>query len=85
VAINGELCVLALPYSNITFRVTFIKLYLVLNIQIDNIKVKPINKDPIKLTSKEFANGLVNKQLAPLLVKRGKGQPRKNLNIIVFL
>jgi hypothetical protein len=85
VAIDGELCVFALPYSNITFRATFVKLYLIPNIQIDSIKVKPINKDLIELTSKEPVNRPVNKQLAPLLVKRGKRRLRKNLAIIVFL
>jgi hypothetical protein len=85
VAIDGELCVLALPHGNTTFRATSIKLYLVPNIQIDSIKVKPVNKDPIKLTSKEPANGPVNKQLAPLPVKRSKGRLRKNLAITIFL
>ena len=39
-AINGELCVLALPYSNITFYITSVKLYLTLITQIEGIKAK---------------------------------------------
>jgi len=35
-------------------------------------------------TSKELASKL-SKEFAPLLVKRGKGQLRKNLHIIIFL
>jgi hypothetical protein len=64
---DSELCILALPYSNTTFRVTFIKLYLTPTAQIEGTKVKP------------------NKELAPLLVKRKRGRPRKNPNIIVLL
>ena len=37
-----------------------------------------------KLTSDELA-GKLSKELAPLLVKRGRGRPRKNPNIIVLL
>jgi hypothetical protein len=71
VAIKGKSCILALPHSNTTFRATSIKLYLTPTTQIEGIKVK-------------LANG-TSKEPAPLLVKRGKGQPRKNPNIIVFL
>jgi hypothetical protein len=79
VAIKGKSCILALPYSNITFRVTFIKLYFTLIAQIKGIKVKLASK-----TSKELASK-PSKELAPLLVKRSKGQPRKNLYITIFL
>jgi hypothetical protein len=37
-----------------------------------------------ELTSNKLASK-PSKELAPLLVKRGRGQPRKNPNIIVFL
>ena len=40
VAIDRELCILILPYSNITFRVTSVKLYLTPTTQIEGIKVK---------------------------------------------
>jgi hypothetical protein len=80
VAIDGELCTLALPYSNTTFRATSVKLYLVLDVQIDSIAVELASKE---LTSDELASKL-GKELAPLLVKRGRGRPRKNPNITVF-
>ena len=92
-AIKGKSCILALLYSNTTFRATSIKLYFTLTTQINSIKVElargePSNKSPLKpgeeLTSNKLAREL-NKELAPLLVKHSKGQPCKNLNIIVFL
>ena len=72
IAINGESCILALPHSNTTFRSTFVKLYLTLTTQIKGIKVEP--------TGEEFSAKLI-----PLPVKRGKGRPRKNPKIIIFL
>jgi hypothetical protein len=65
------LTILALLYSNTTFCATFIKLYLTSTAQIEGIKVK--------------LAGEPGKEPTPLLVKREKGQPRKNPNIIVFL
>ena len=78
-AIDKELYTLALPYSNTTFRATSVKLYLVL--EIDNIAIELAGKE---LTSDELA-GKPSKELVPLLVKRSKGRPRKNLNLIIFL
>jgi hypothetical protein len=69
VSVNRESCVLGLPYSNTTFCAAFVKLYLTLTIN-ESIKVK--------LIGKELTDELV-------LVKRSRGRPRKNLNIIVFL
>jgi hypothetical protein len=68
---DGELCILALPYSNTTFRVTFVKLYLTSTAQIEGIKVELANEP--------------SKEPVPLLVKRERGRLRKNPNIIVFL
>ena len=79
VAIKGESCILALPYSNITFRATSIKLYFTLNARIEGIKVKLISG-----TSKEPASK-PNKEPAPLLVKRNRGRLRKNPSITIFL
>jgi hypothetical protein len=79
VAIKGKSYILAFLYSNITFRATFIKLYLTLNAQIESIKVKLTSK-----TSKELASK-PSKELAPLLVKYSKRRPRKNLSITMFL
>ena len=80
-AIKGKSCILALPYSNITFRATSVKLYLVLDVQINSIIIKLASKE---LTSNKLASK-PSKELAPLLVKRSRGRPRKNPNITVFL
>jgi hypothetical protein len=79
VAIKGKSCILALPHSNITFRVTSIKLYFTPIAQIEGIKVKLASR-----TSKELASE-PSKEFAALLVKRNKGRPRKNLHITIFL
>jgi hypothetical protein len=85
VAIDRKLYTLTLPYSNITFRATFIKLYLTLLTKTEGIKViltiKLVSKE---LISKEFTS-ILNTKLIPLLVKRNKGQLHKNLYIIIFL
>ena len=73
-AMDRESCTLALPYSNTTFYITFVKLYFTPIAQIEGIKVElasRISKKP-------------SKELAPLLVKRNKRQLRKNPNIIIF-
>jgi hypothetical protein len=87
VAIKGESCILALPYSNITFRVTFIKLYFTLIAQIEGIKVELASRTSEELASKlsKKPASKPGKELAPLLVKRGKGRLCKNLYIIIFL
>jgi hypothetical protein len=79
VAIKGESCILALPHSNTTFRVTSIKLYFTPTAQIEGIKVELASR-----TSKELASKL-GKEFAPLLVKRNRGRLRKNLYITIFL
>ena len=81
-AIKGESCILALPYSNITFYATSIKPYFTPTTKIEDIQVKFTSKKHI---AKEFASALVNKELTPLLVKHSKGRPRKNPNITIFL
>jgi hypothetical protein len=79
VAIKGESCNLALPYSNMTFYATSVKLYFTPIAQIEGIKVKLASGTSKEPTSKP------NKESAPLLVKRGRGRPRKNLHITIFL
>ena len=81
-AIKGKSCILALPHSNTTFRATSVKLYFTPTTKIEDIRVKFISE---KHATKEFASALVGEELTPLLVKRGKGRPRKNPNIIIFL
>jgi hypothetical protein len=76
---DGELCILALPYSNTTFRATFVKLYFTPTAQIEGIKVELASRtgeEPASEPGEEFA---------PLPVKRGRGRPRKNLHITIFL
>jgi hypothetical protein len=82
VAIKGKSCILALPYSNITFCATFVKLYLTPTTKIEDIRVKFTSKKHI---TKEFAGALVNKELMPLLVKSSRGKLHKNTNIIIYL
>ena len=82
VSIDGELCILALPYSNITFRVTSVKLYLTPTTKIEDIQVEFTGE---KHAAEEFISTLVGEELTPLLVKRGRGRLRKNPNIIIFL
>jgi len=71
VAIKGKSCILALPHSNTTFRATSVKLYLTPTAQIEGIKVKLASR--------------TGEELAPLPVKHGKGQLRKNPHITIFL
>jgi hypothetical protein len=82
VAIKGESCILALPYSNIIFRATSIKLYLTPTTKIEDIQVKSTSE---KHAAKEFISTLIGKELTPLLVKRSRGRLRKNPNITIFL
>jgi hypothetical protein len=44
VAIKGKSCILALPYSNTTFRATSVKLYLTPTTKIEDIQVKSTSK-----------------------------------------
>jgi hypothetical protein len=55
-----------------------VKLYLTPTTKIEDIQVK--------FTSKKHAiDKVASEELITLPVKRGKGQPRKNLNITIFL
>jgi hypothetical protein len=78
VSIDGELCILALPYSNTTFRATSVKPYLTPTTKIEDIQVE--------FTSEKHAiDEVAGEELATLPVKRGRGRPRKNPNITIFL
>jgi hypothetical protein len=80
VAIEGESCVLALPRGNTTFYLTSIKLF-----YIGDIKVS--SKGP-KDNPKYYSKGnisIIPHIILPIPLKRGRGKPRKNPNIIVFL
>ena len=79
-AIKGKSCILVLFYNNITFYITFIKLYFTL------ILVTQIEAMQVKFTSKGHAiDKVAGEELVTLLVKRGRGRPRKNPNITIFL
>ena len=71
IAVNSESCILALPHGNMTFHATSVKLYLIPNDKINNVKAEPTNEP--------------NKEPAPLPVKRPRGRPRKYANVIVLL
>jgi hypothetical protein len=77
---NNESCVLALPHGNTTFHSTSVKPFNVLNNQIE-VKYlelerngQEVEKDAIVIDTPPIA-----------LIKRGRGQPCKNANVIVFL
>ena len=63
---------LALSYSNITFRFTFIKPYLILTNYIKGIKIKPISKELIEPLTKAIKNLIFNLILLPIKRTRGR-------------
>jgi hypothetical protein len=82
VVIEGESCVLALPHSNTTFRLTSVKPF-----YIGDIKVS--SKGP-KDNSEYYSNsegniGIIPPTIPPIPLKYNRGRPYKNPNIIVFL
>jgi hypothetical protein len=80
VVIEGELYILALLYSNITFRLTSIKLF-----YIGDIKVSSKGpKDNPKYYSKGNI-GMIPPTILPIPLKYSRSRPYKNPNIIVFL
>ena len=82
--IEGELCILALPRGNTTFRLTSVKPF-----HIGDIKASSKGpKDDPKYYSEgngEGDAGMIPPTIPPIPLKRGRGRPRKNPNIIVFL
>jgi hypothetical protein len=82
VAIEGESCILALLHGNTTFRLTSIKPF-----YIGDIKVSSKGpKDNLEYHSKgEGDAGIIPPIISPISLKRSRGRPRKNPNIIVFL
>jgi hypothetical protein len=80
VVIEGESYILALLYSNTTFRLTSIKLF-----YIGDIKVSSKGpKDDPKYYG-EGDTGMIPPTISPILLKYSRGKPYKNPNIIVFL
>jgi len=81
---EGESCVLALPHGNTTFHLTSIKLF-----HVEDIKASSKGpKDDPKYHSEGNGEGdasVIPPTIPPILLKRGRGRPRKNPNVTVFL
>jgi hypothetical protein len=82
VAIEGESCVLALLYGNTTFRLTSIKPFHVGDIKVSS---KGPKDDPEYYSEGEGNTGIIPPIILPIPLKRDRGIPRKNPNVIVFL
>jgi hypothetical protein len=79
VVIEGESCILALLYSNTTFRLTSIKLF-----YIGDIKVSSKGpKDNLEYYSK--GEGDIDIIPPAISLKHSRGRPYKYPNVIVFL
>jgi hypothetical protein len=74
------LYILALLYSNTTFRLTSIKLFYIRDIKVSS---KGPKDDP-KYYS-EGDTGIIPLTILPILLKYSRGRLYKNSNIIVFL
>ena len=82
--IEGESCVLALLYSNTTFRLTSIKLFHIKDIKVSSKGLK----DNPKYYSKGNSEGnisIIPPTISPIPLKCSRGKPYKNPNITVFL
>jgi hypothetical protein len=86
---EGESCVLALPHGNVTFRLTSIKPFYIGDIKASSNSPKYNPKYYIKGEDDGEGNGGVG-IIPPAIstnipLKHGRGRPRKNPNITVFL
>jgi hypothetical protein len=82
VVIKGESCVLALPRSNTTFRLTSVKPFYIGDIKASS---KGPKDDPKYHSEGEGDAGMIPPTISPIPLKRSRGRPYKNPNIIVFL
>jgi hypothetical protein len=82
VVIEGESYILALLYSNTTFRLTSIKPFHVGDIKASS---KGPKDDPKYYGEGEGDVGIIPPTILLIPLKRGRGRPRKNPNITVFL
>jgi hypothetical protein len=82
VVIEGESCVLALPRGNTTFYSTSIKLFYVGDIKVSS---KGPKDDPKYYGEGEGDVGMIPPTILPIPLKRSRGRPYKNPNMIVFL
>ena len=81
---EGELCVLALPRGNTTFRLTSVKLFHAGDIEASSEGPKDDPKYYSEGNS-EGNIGIIPPTILPILLKYSRGRPYKNPNIIVFL
>jgi len=83
---QGELYILALLRGNITFRLTSVKPFHVGDIEVssegpeDNPEYYNKNKG-----KGDSSAGIIPLAIPAIPLKRGRGRPRKNPNIMVFL
>jgi hypothetical protein len=82
VAINGESCVLALPRGNITFRLTSVKPFNVPDVEVE-VDPLELERNSQETEDKEDIIVVNTSPIVPL--KRGRGRPRKNADVIVLL
>jgi hypothetical protein len=79
---EGESYVLALLRGNTTFRLTSIKPFYVGDIKVSS---KGPKDDPGYHGEGEGDAGIIPPIIPPILLKCGRGRPRKNPNMTVFL
>jgi hypothetical protein len=82
VVIEGELYILALLYSNTTFRLTSVKPFYVGDIKVSS---KGPKDNPEYHGKGEGNAGIIPPIILLISLKRSRGRPYKNPNIIVFL
>jgi hypothetical protein len=82
VVIEGESYVLALLRGNTTFRLTSVKLFYIRDIKASS---KGPKDNPKYHGEGEGDIGIIPPTIPPIPLKRGRGRPYKNPNIIVFL
>jgi hypothetical protein len=82
VVIEGELYILALPRGNTTFRLTSVKPFHVGDIKVSS---KGPKDNPEYHGEGEGDMGIIPPIIPPIPLKRSRGRPCKNPNIIVFL
>jgi hypothetical protein len=81
---EGESCVLALPHGNITFRLTSVKPFHVGDIKAGSEGPED-NPEYYGEGDGEGDAGIIPSTIPPIPLKRGRGRPRKNPNMTVFL
>jgi hypothetical protein len=79
---EGESCVLALPRGNTTFRSTSVKPFHVGDIEVGS---EGPEDDPEYHGEDEGDAGMIPPVVPPIPPKRGRGRPRKNPDVTVFL